>query len=203
MGFGANYACDGQIDMFSYLASISTNAEEKAKNGADNKQECTIKACGATQELCSCHCGADSCCQYCTNECKNRCEYSLQQPKVYDRAKGNSNGWVNNPNCIDPYTMFKRAILKGSGFSNGKKRICEMYRKDMDSRDRADTIKKEYGVGGWGSPHVGNGLHGVNHDAKGFEIEYRDGTENKKMQFSWATIEKEIGKLIKSGEYHE
>lgn len=99
MGFG-NYECDGQMDMFSYLASISTNAEEKAKNGADNKQECTIKACGATQELCSCHCGADSCCQYCTNECKNRCEYSLQQPKVYDRAKGKDDDWVNNPNYI-------------------------------------------------------------------------------------------------------
>lgn len=100
MGFGANYACDGQIDMFSYLASISTNAEEKAKNGADNKQECTIKACGATQELCSCHCGADSCCQYCTNECENRCDYSLMQPKVFDRAKGKNDGLVNNPNYI-------------------------------------------------------------------------------------------------------
>lgn len=98
-----NYSCDGQMSIFDYEVKNRTHDIENSENGTNNTvadTKYTSKNCSATLEPCDCHCGVDSCCQYCTNECENRCDYSLMQPKVFDRAKGKDDGWVNNPNYI-------------------------------------------------------------------------------------------------------
>lgn len=199
-----NYSCDGQMSIFDYEVKNRTHDIENSENGTNNTvadTKYTSKNCSATLEPCDCHCGVDSCCQYCANECEYRCNYSINQPQIFDRVKGKNDGWIDNPNCTVLYEMFKRAILRGSGFRDGKKRIIEMYRKDMDKRSRADAIKKEYGSGGWGSPLIGFGLHGADASPKRFKIVYRDMQGEHETNFTWETVEQEIGKLIKNGEY--
>ncbi len=89
-------------------------------------------------------------------------------------------------------------LKRGSGFSDGKKRIYEFFTKKHDLKEQADFLKNEYGVGG--SSHALSAAResGEWHDAKG--IKYNKGNA-KEIQLSWSNVARRINDLIKKNRY--
>lgn len=90
------------------------------------------------------------------------------------------------------------SLKRGSGFSDGKKRIYEFFTKKHDLKEQADFLKNEYGVGG--SSHALSAAResGEWHDAKG--IKYNKGNA-KEMLLSWSNVARRINDLIKKNRY--
>lgn len=89
-------------------------------------------------------------------------------------------------------------LKRGSGFSDGKKRIYEFFTEKHDLKEQADFLKNEYGVGG--SSHALSAAResGEWHDAKG--IKYNKGNA-KEIQLSWSNVARRINDLIKNNRY--
>ncbi len=89
-------------------------------------------------------------------------------------------------------------LKRGSGFSDGKKRIYEFFTEKHDLKEQADFLKNEYGVGG--SSHALSAAResGEWHDAKG--IKYNKGNA-KEIQLSWYNVARKINDLIKKNRY--
>lgn len=89
-------------------------------------------------------------------------------------------------------------LKRGSGFSDGKKRIYEFFTKKHDLKEQADFLKNEYGVGG--SSHALSAAResGEWHDAKG--IKYNKGNA-KEILLSWSNVSRRINDLIKKNRY--
>ncbi len=103
---------------------------------------------------------------------------------------------------VVPSEYIKQTLLRGSGFENGRTRICQIFQNEIDAGTRAKLIKKEYGQGGAGWPLEGYGLHGYDSfHAQGLRFEWRDEEGEKEGYVSWKNIESEIGILIMTGEY--
>lgn len=103
---------------------------------------------------------------------------------------------------VVPPDFVKQVLLRGSGFVNGKTRICEIFQTEIDAGTRAQRIKKEYGQGGAGWPIEGYGLHGYDtFHGQGLRFQWSDEEGEKEGYVSWKNIEKEIGVLILTGEY--
>lgn len=103
-----------------------------------------------------------------------------------------------------PHDFIVQTLLRGSGFVGGKKRIYEMYQKDMSTTERAKKLKAEYGIGGAGWPLEGYGLHGYDtFKSKGLRLQWRDEEGEKEGYISWSTIEREIAALVMLGEYYQ
>ena len=101
-----------------------------------------------------------------------------------------------------PPEYVKQVLLRGSGFENGRTRICEIFHTEIDAGTRAQRIKKEYGQGGAGWPIDGYGLHGYDSfHGQGLRFQWRDEEGEHEGYVSWKNIEKEIGVLIMTGEY--
>lgn len=90
------------------------------------------------------------------------------------------------------------SLKRGSGFSDGKKRIYEFFTKKHDLKEQADFLKNEYGVGG--SSHALSAARGSGewHDAKG--IKYNKGNA-KEILLSWYNVARRINDLIKKNRY--
>lgn len=90
------------------------------------------------------------------------------------------------------------SLKRGSGFSDGKKRIYEFFTEKHDLKEQADFLKNEYGVGG--SSHALSAAResGEWHDAKG--IKYNKGNA-KEIQLSWSNVARKINDLIKKNRY--
>ena len=98
--------------------------------------------------------------------------------------------------------IINSCLLRGSGFVDGKKRIVELFNNsELSNKQRAKLICKEYGIGGWGSPLSGDGLHGADHDSKGLKISYRKDGEDKEMLLKWEDVERRIKTLIDENLY--
>jgi N12 class adenine-specific DNA methylase len=103
-----------------------------------------------------------------------------------------------------PHDYIVEALLHGSGFVNGKKRIYEMYQNIPNTTERAAAIKKEYGTGGAGWPIEGYGLHGYDtFKSKGLRLQWRDEEGEKEGYLSWRKVEAELGVLVMLGEYYQ
>lgn len=89
-------------------------------------------------------------------------------------------------------------LKRGSGFSDGKKRIYEFFTKKHDLKEQADFLKNEYGVGG--SSHALSAAResGEWHDAKG--MKYNKGNA-KEILLSWSNVARRINDLIKKNRY--
>jgi len=61
---------------------------------------------------------------------------------------------------VIPHDYIREVLLRGSGFSHGKRRIYGIFDSVSDPGERVKRIKKEYGQGGAGWPIDGYGLHG-------------------------------------------
>lgn len=98
----------------------------------------------------------------------------------------------------------KETILRGSGFANGKKRICDFFKTESNNDKRAEFLKNEYGVGGWSTDF---GI--VDHNAGGIDFKYDEKYRAAHMKeqggllvhTGWPMVAKRIDALIKSGEY--
>ena len=98
--------------------------------------------------------------------------------------------------------IINNCLLSGSGFVNGKKRILELFNNsELRNKQRAKLICKEYGIGDWGSPLNGDGIHGADHDSKGLKISYRKDGEDKEMLLKWEDVERRIKTLIDENLY--
>lgn len=94
----------------------------------------------------------------------------------------------------------EKEILRGSGFVDGKYRIFDFFKTSNDAKERADFLKKEYGIGGW-STDFGY----LDHSAKGLEFQtYKRGEHFEKEDtklMSWSEVSKRIAELIKENRY--
>ena len=90
------------------------------------------------------------------------------------------------------------SLKRGSGFSDGKKRIYEFFTEKHDLKEQADFLKNEYGVGG--SSHALSAARESAewHDAKG--IKYNKGNA-KEILLSWSNVARRINDLIKKNRY--
>ena len=91
------------------------------------------------------------------------------------------------------------AMASGSGFAQGKERIVTFFQDDHTPKERAEFLKKEYGIGGRSWTFL-DGSHGFfEHNARGIQL--RSYPEGKEQRFSWSDAAKRIGVLIAAGKY--
>ena len=91
-------------------------------------------------------------------------------------------------------------LRRGSGISDGKKRIYNFFKGSHTTGEQANFLKEEYGTGG--HSHALSGARGSSewHDAKGMKLE----KEHCKDSFlNWNQAAKRIQTLIESGRYIE
>ena len=113
-----------------------------------------------------------------------------------------------------PVNVVKDILKRGSNFENGKKRIIDIFN---EGKDVVSLIKKEYGIGGshWAvkyltqdnegryTVYVDNDIHAIGYSTfgKGIKMEWVDNKVEHEKELSWSLICKEIGNLIRNGEY--
>ncbi len=101
-----------------------------------------------------------------------------------------------------PYEYIREVVLRGTGFQNGRTRICKIFEDCSEPSERIKLIKKEYGLGGVGWSIEGYGLHGYDtFKSQGIRFQWKDKEGEKEGYASWKTIESEIAVLILTGEY--
>ena len=103
----------------------------------------------------------------------------------------------------DIQSYLKEAIMRGTGFENGVKRVYGLYQKNMAPSERVQDIKKLYGIGGAGWPIEGYGLRGYNSLNNGITVEWRDEIGEHEKTFTWNEVERAIQGLVKSGDYYK
>lgn len=89
-------------------------------------------------------------------------------------------------------------LKRGSGISDGKKRIYKFFTENHNLKEQADFLKNEYGIGG--SSHALSGARGSGewHDAKGIKLE----KENCKEVFlNWNQVARKIEDLVRTNKY--
>ena len=90
-------------------------------------------------------------------------------------------------------------MASGSGFANGKERIVAFFHEDHAPKERAEFLKKEYGIGGRSWTFL-DGSHGfLDYDSRGIKL--RSYPEGKEQRFSWSDAAKRISLLIATGKY--
>ena len=134
----------------------------------------------------------------------NQREAEYHQASLFEFT-GTSHTYLNpKRENIIPHEYVVEALLHGSGFQDGKKRIYEFYQNIPGAKERAGRIKKEYGQGGAGWPIEGYGLHGYDtFQSKGIRMQWRDEEGEKEGYLGWNAVEKEIGALILTGQYYQ
>lgn len=90
------------------------------------------------------------------------------------------------------------ALSGGSGFSGGKGRIYDYWQQPHSTKERADFLKQEYGIGGRSHALSSATGSGENHDAKGIEYSKSD---CDKVLLSWTQVANKIDTLIAKGRY--
>ncbi len=95
-----------------------------------------------------------------------------------------------------------KALLHGSGFEGGKQRIVHFFADEHTSKEKADFLKNEYGIGGWTEYFTGDRNGYVNHDSKGIDVA-NQGIGKTAVHLTWSKVSKRIDELIANGEYFE
>ena len=122
-------------------------------------------------------------------------EVSIPEKYTYTKPK---------TELVVPHDYIRQVLLKGSGFSHGKRRIYHIFETVFDSGERVKRIKKEYGQGGAGWPVDGYGLHGYDtYHGKGICFQWRDEEGEKDGYLNWNAVERELSVLIMTGEYYQ
>ena len=122
-------------------------------------------------------------------------EVSIPEKYTYTKPK---------TELVVPHDYIRQVLLKGSGFSHGKRRIYHIFETVSDPGERVKQIKKEYGQGGAGWPVDGYGLHGYDtYHGKGIRFQWRDEEGEKDGYLNWNAVERELSVLIMTGEYYQ
>lgn len=97
---------------------------------------------------------------------------------------------------VNRFSALYDEILRGTGFTNGKKRVHEFYQqKNPTNQEFADFLKKEYGTAG----HSGDGeISFVDHNSQGIFFTLESG---EKFKFTWSDVAEMTSEIIDKGEY--
>lgn len=107
---------------------------------------------------------------------------------------------------IRPCDGLRLVALRGSGFRKGKDRIVDFFKENSKKSERVAFVKKEYGIGGFGSPdRKANYVHLFNTygNKKGIVYSYCDelGNSHDYCEATWGELVDKIAELIEKGEY--
>ena len=86
----------------------------------------------------------------------------------------------------------------GSGVVDGKYRIYEYLSRGLSSKENAEFLKNEYGIGGTSENEDGIAKW---YDSKGLTISRGSGENAPTLKLSWRDVEKRIRELISSNRY--
>ena len=101
---------------------------------------------------------------------------------------------------VIPQEVIDDTLSGGSGFVNGKMRIYEQFQKSLSTKENAEFLKKEYGIGG--SSHSGGHDEYQNwHDAKGIRITKGYAEDRPQVLLNWNKVAKRIAELIRMDRY--
>lgn len=104
------------------------------------------------------------------------------------------------PPLLFTQELIDTALQNGSGFKEGKYRIYEQFNRSLSKDENVKFLKKEYGIGGGSSVHVGTNI-GYQYDSKGIELHRGDFDDKKSKLLNWIEVEKRINELIKLDRY--
>lgn len=90
------------------------------------------------------------------------------------------------------------ALKIGSGVVDGKYRIYEYLSRGLSSKENAEFLKNEYGIGGTSENEDGIAKW---YDSKGLTISRGSGENAPTLKLSWRDVEKRIKELISSNRY--
>ncbi|MCI8412634.1 MAG: DEAD/DEAH box helicase family protein [Clostridia bacterium] len=95
--------------------------------------------------------------------------------------------------------MIERQLKRGSSFEHGKYRIMDMYRKNPTTKEFANLLKNEYGIGGYGSWGGDN----QDHDSRGIEMKLRGekGEVLEQATLKWTEVAERIADIIEANDY--
>jgi len=89
-------------------------------------------------------------------------------------------------------------LRRGSGISEGEKRIADFFRENHTLSEQAEFLKNEYGTGGRTHALSGNMESSEWHDAKGIGLKKGNSPE---VMLSWSQVAVRIKDLIKNDRY--
>lgn len=90
------------------------------------------------------------------------------------------------------------ALKIGSGVVDGKYRIYEYFSRGLSSKENAEFLKNEYGIGGTSENEDGVAKW---YDSKGLTISRGSRENAPTLKLSWRDVEKRIRELISSNRY--
>ena len=91
---------------------------------------------------------------------------------------------------------------RGSGYSHGSFRIYDYFQEKHDSKEAAEFLKKEYGIGGGSHALAGADHSWEDHNFKGIELKKGNICEPyAKVLLSWKVVEKRIRKPVEEDKY--
>ena len=91
---------------------------------------------------------------------------------------------------------------RGSGYHHGSFRIYDYFMEGHNSKDAADFLKHEYGIGGSSHALAGADHSWEDHDSKGISLKKGNLSEPySEVLLSWKVVEKRIRKLIQEDKY--
>ena len=101
---------------------------------------------------------------------------------------------------VIPQEVIDDTLSGGSGFENGKMRIYEQFQKSLSTKENAEFLKKEYGIGG--ASHSGGHDEYQNwHDAKGIRITKGYAENRPQVLLNWNKVATRISELIRMDRY--
>ena len=90
------------------------------------------------------------------------------------------------------------SLTRGSGIDGGKGRIYTYFREKHSSKEQADFLRNEYGIGGRSHAVSGATHSGEDHSGKGISLKKQDCPE---VQMNWANVAKRISELIRKDHF--
>ena len=104
--------------------------------------------------------------------------------------------------CIRDRDEIDHNLGRGSGYSHGSFRIYDYFQEKHDSKEAAEFLKKEYGIGGGSHALAGADHSWQDHNFKGIELKKGNICEPyAKVLLSWKVVEKRIRKLVAEDKY--
>ena len=117
-----------------------------------------------------------------------------QQTAIYENEEQLKNGIYFSQEEID------RALVRGSGFENGKYRIYQQMLQNQSVNENAQFLKEEYGTGG-ASPAIG--MIDIDYNSRGirFSRSRQIGKKEISITLNWKKIAKRISELVTANRY--
>lgn len=108
---------------------------------------------------------------------------------------------VNNTSVFSlPQEIIDKTLQQGSHIEEGKFRIYEQLTKNLSSKENAEFLKNEYGIGGVSSILSGSQIS-EDHSPKGIRLTRGRGDNEQIYWITWLQAEKRIRELISGDRY--